>query len=279
MGILGFIFRSFILFGVGIFVFYEYPSIIQQVLSRVESYRKYSVLESRYDLAKLAEIHRSELTRNGSRILDTSTRFYPYALMHVKYSMPSSTEEGVILWDLLDGEMVLSTRTWEKTRGFRDCLIANASCEDMQILTLFEKMGQEVLHIENIVYGLQKDRVFVNKLLDRCHEKKLVVLKQKGIYRLHICNPKLMVSPKTDIHCPILAKEVTGGQTIEPRYSLKSVSRIAENAFGKDFTVQEVIAIYLPVCVISLEDQAGAISVFHFNSLNGQRWKSPLFYH
>ena len=72
---------------------------------------------------------------NEKRILqNTVLKYYPYFLLDVKYPDQSKTREGVLLWGLNNGEMVLNTETWESTHGFRDCLECQAGRSDFKIL-------------------------------------------------------------------------------------------------------------------------------------------------
>ena len=65
-----------------------------------------------------------ELLKDTDHVfLEPTLKFVPYLLMDVKYiRTQDKTGEGVILWGLVDGEMVINTGTWEKTHGFTDCI-------------------------------------------------------------------------------------------------------------------------------------------------------------
>ena len=82
----------------------DLKSAIQEVIPTTE----FNTLEIRHTAEQIMESHRGELLKSGRhKYLETETRFYPYLLMEVKYSInPKKTEESLILWDLSDGEMV-----------------------------------------------------------------------------------------------------------------------------------------------------------------------------
>src|SRR5271167_3517767 len=121
----------------------------------------FSTLEVRYSAAQIMDSQRKRLLKdNRHRFLEPSMKFYPYLLMEVKYAISEKkTREGVILWDLIDGEMVIDTKQWEKTHGFGDCINANTDLHEFKIInTLAFKGGSadretliKALHVENDV--------------------------------------------------------------------------------------------------------------------------------
>ena len=73
---------------------------------------------------------------------ETTLQFHPYLLMEVKFiNQASLSEEGIILWDLIDGEMVLNSETWRKTHGFADCINTLATYEEYKIITSLALTG------------------------------------------------------------------------------------------------------------------------------------------
>src|SRR5262245_39020061 len=71
---------------------------------------EFITLEARFTAEQIMEQHRAELLGDGGHTyLEPSLKFHPYLLMDVKYSLDHKTREGIILWSLVDGEMVLDT--------------------------------------------------------------------------------------------------------------------------------------------------------------------------
>ena len=98
-----------------------------RILQYVDN-RDIVTLEARYLPEQIIDAHRKELLGNDKKTLQNTTlKYYPYLLLDVKYPDNSKTREGVLLWGLTDGEMVLNTDTWESTHGFRDCLECQAT--------------------------------------------------------------------------------------------------------------------------------------------------------
>jgi hypothetical protein len=98
----------------------------------------FQTLEVRYSAETIMDRHKKELLKDNEHVfLAPSLKFYPYLLMEVKYNRSyDKTSEGVILWGLVDGEMVINTSTWEKTHGFRDCIASNATRQEFRIFKI-----------------------------------------------------------------------------------------------------------------------------------------------
>src|ERR1700722_5862497 len=85
-----------------------------EVKSKVEEILNtgtFNTLEIRYTASQIMDVNRRHLLKdNRHRYLEPSMKFYPYLLLEVKYTVSDrKTREGVILWDLIDGEMVIDT--------------------------------------------------------------------------------------------------------------------------------------------------------------------------
>src|SRR3982750_2082192 len=71
----------------------------------------FQTLEVRYSAETIMEAHKKELLKDNDHVfLEPTLKFVPYLLMDVKYiRTQDKTGEGVILWGLVDGEMVINT--------------------------------------------------------------------------------------------------------------------------------------------------------------------------
>lgn len=103
----------------------------------------FHTLEMRYTADQIMETNRKSLLKdNRHKYLEPSLTFYPYLLFEVKYLVSETkTKEGVILWDLTDGEMVIDTKKWEKTHGFADCIHANTDRHEFKVINLLAQKG------------------------------------------------------------------------------------------------------------------------------------------
>ncbi len=114
---------------------------LHEILGDYVEQGEFVTLEARYTPDQIIENHRRELLSDQSRqVQEPAMRFTPYVLMEIKYASPDKrTREGVILWSLTDGEMVIDTENWETTHGFEDALLADATRQDLRIMLALAK--------------------------------------------------------------------------------------------------------------------------------------------
>jgi hypothetical protein len=231
----------------------------------------FNTLEMRYTANQIMETNRRHLLKdNRHKYLEASMKFYPYLLLEVKYAVSDrKTREGVILWDLIDGEMVLDTKEWDKTHGFGDCINANIDPYEFRIInTLVNKGG--AADREALFKSLHVDSEVLDSWIESCRRKKLIVQSGNG-YRLHLENPKLKITPATKLDERLVTKPQRNTEKISSRYSLSQIERITRAAFGKEFAIRNTTDIYLPVHCIVVQNPDGSIHTSHWNALNGKR--------
>lgn len=237
----------------------------------------FHTLEVRYTANQIMETHRNELLKtNQHKYLEPQVSFYPYLLLEVKYSVSEDkTTEGVILWDLTDGEMVIDTLRWIKTHGFGDCIDANTDRHEFKILHLLSKKGGS-LDRDGLFKALNIDNEVLNGWVESLRRKKLIV--QVGNkYRLHLENPRLKTSPQTRIDERLVTKPQRNAIRVSRRYSISQIEKIAKAAFGNDFTIRKTTDVYLPVHSIVVENSDGSIHTSHWNALNGKQLIGTVF--
>lgn len=245
----------------------EVKSKVQEILNT----GSLNTLEIRYTANQIMEANRNRLLKdNRHRYLQSSMKFYPYLLLEVKYAVSDTkTREGVILWDLNDGEMVIDTKQWEKTHGFGDCINANIDIHEFKIInTLVHKGGStdrealiKTLHVENDI---------LDSWIESCRRKKLIV--QSGNrYRLHLENPNLKIIPTTKLDERLVTKPQRNSDRVSSRYSLSQIEKMTRAAFGNEFAIRKMTDIYLPVHCIVVQNPDGSIHTSLWNALNGKR--------
>lgn len=256
--------------GYGIWYFGDSHLELQSKIQEIFDTGHFHTLEVRYTANQIMDSHRKELLKDNRHVyLEPILRFYPYLLLEVKYALSEdSTNEGVILWDQTDGEMVINTKDWDKTHGFGDCINANTERNEFKILNILAKKGGSIdrkgltkaLHVENDI---------LDAWIDSCRKKQLVV--QSGnLYRLHLQNPKLRTIPETKLEERLVTKPYRGAIRLHKRYSASQVERIAKAAFGHDFAIRKMTDIYLPVHTIVVQNPDDSIQMSHWNALNGR---------
>lgn len=231
----------------------------------------FQTLEVRYTADTIMDAHRKELLKDQEhQFLEPTLKFVPYLLMDVKYNRSfDKTGEGIILWGLVDGEMVINTGTWEKTHGFTDCIASNATRTEFKIINALAARGgawdreglSKFLNIENNI---------LDTWVDNCRKKSLIV--QNGnTYRLHLQNPKLQVIPETKLDQWLVTKPTKHALRVKKRYRPSQIENIARAAFGNDFAIRKTTEIFLPVYSIVVQNPDGSQMTSYWNALNGKR--------
>jgi hypothetical protein len=247
----------------------NYPDLKTRTMEWIES-GKFHTLEARFTAEQIMDMNRKVLLKDERhKFLTPSTKFSPYLLMEVKFTSNLETGEGIILWDLLDGEMVLNTNHWEKTHGFCDCINAKIAKDEFRVInTLSERGG--ILDRESLLQSLQVENDLLSAWLDGCRRKKLVV--QTGSqYRLHLQKPRLSPRPQTIIDDRLVTKSYKSSDRLGKRFSDSQVKRIAEAAFGQDFAIRHTLDVYLPIYCITIENPDGSVHSSYWNALNGKQ--------
>ena len=247
--------------------------------SKVEDYLSvgsFQTLEVRYSAEHLMEAHRSELLKDNDHIyLNPVLKFVPYLLMEVKYTRAyDKTGEGIILWSLVDGEMVINTGTWEKTHGFTDCIEARATRQEFQVINALASKGG-VWDREGLSKFLNIENNTLDRWIDNCRKKSLIV--QNGnSYRLHLQNPRLMVISETKLEQWLVTKPTKHALRVKKRYRPSQIQEIARAAFGTDFAIRNTREVFLPVYSIVVQNPDGTVMTSYWNALNGKRILEPL---
>ena len=235
----------------------------------------FQTLEVRYSAEAIMDAHRKDLLKDGEHVyLEPTLKFVPYLLMEVKYNRSrEKTGEGVILWGLVDGEMVISTNTWEKTHGFTDCIASNATRQEFKIINALASKGG-TLDREGLSKFLNVENHILDSSIESCRNKSLIV--QNGnTYRLHLQNPKLQVIPETRLEQWLVTKGTKRALRVKKRFRASQIENIARAAFGNDFAIRKTAEIFLPVYSITVQNPDGSQGTSYWNALNGKKISQP----
>ena len=248
----------------------NYASVRNFILDSLHS-KKFKTLEVRYSAKNIMASHRRELLKDSEhKFLEPTLIFHPYLLMEVKYSRSQDkTGEGIILWSLVDGEMVINAKSWEKTHGFTDCIRAGANRDDFKIINaLASKSGH--MNRENLSKRLNVERAILDNWIDNCRKKNLIVQNGNN-YRLHFHKPKLQVSPETKLNQWLVTKEFKNASRIPQKYRSYQIEYTAKAAFGNDFAIRKTSEIFLPIYSIKVQNPDGSQMTTYWNALNGKQ--------
>lgn len=252
----------------GAFFWYAESDLFSPVKRYVEN-QDVLTLEAKFSPESIMETHKRELLGEGSRSFqEPALKFFPYLLMEVKYVDNKKTKEGVILWSQIDGEMVLNTDTWEKTRGFEDAINAGATATDFRLLNLLAEKGP--LTRERLQKELNIEEDSVNAIIESSLKKQLILSKGNEI-QLHFENPKFLVTPQTKMTQWIVNKPFSQGKKVSPNYSQSKIEKTIKAAFGSGFSIKTIKEIFLPVYTLPVLNEDGSVLNSDWNAINGLR--------
>lgn len=266
------------LVGAGYYVQMKRPDVKNKIFDFINS-GQFHTLEARFTAKQIMETNQKVLLKNSRyKYLEPTLKFFPYLLMEVKYSTGANkTGEGVILWDLTDGEMVLNTRDWDKTHGFGDCITSSTERYEFKVINLLSEKGGTIER-ENIARVLQVENAVLDLWLDSLKKKKLVVQVGNG-YRLHFQEPLIHVIPETALHDRIVTKSYERAERVAKRFSQAQIKRVSESAFGNDFAIRSMMDVFLPVYSITVQNPDGSLHTSYWNALNGKVLSQGAFIH
>lgn len=226
-------------------------------------------LEAKFTAEQIMETHKRRLLKDSQhQFLAPETKFAPYLMMQVKYTESSQTFEGIILWDLLEGEMVVNTKNWEKTHGFGDCINAKIDKQEFGLIATIAERGGYVDR-QNLLTALETEPELLNIWIESCRRKKLVVQSGSQV-RLHIQKPKMSVKPETYIDDHLVTKTIKTVEKLTPRFRVAQIKKAAEAAFGADFGIRSTTNVFLPIYAIAVQNPDGSIHTSYWNALNGK---------
>lgn len=239
----------FILIVVGGGYLWKEQQAIENLKDNLLSYidnRDILAFEVKHTPEQIIKAHYPELvSQDDASWQEPTLKYVPYFLLDVKYTEDLKSREGVLLWGLVDGEMVLNTTTWETTHGFKDCLECQATRNDFRIIQALARHPHPT-SIDNLQKELQVERDTLNLWVENAKFKHLIV--QNGpLLQLHFENPKLLVVPQTQINSQLVSTPSANTKKVSAVYNRNQILALVKAAFGEDVKVRSEQIVYLPV--------------------------------
>lgn len=259
----------FIIFFASLWILNESSEISETIAQYVQN-GDFLTFKTRYSAEEIMNNRRDELLPDSSySYLESNLKFHPHLLMEIKYTFNQRPREGILLWSLVDGEIVLDTETWSKTHGFQDALLVDASRNEFTLINTLVKHNGMITK-DRLKKELNLDLEVIEPWIESARSKHLIV--QKGnILFLYFENPKIPVSPQTKINEEIVTKPYNFAQKFLGKFSKKQIERISKAAFGADFTIRSMQEVCLPVFGIEVLNPDGSLQTSYWNGVTGQR--------
>ncbi len=254
-----------------------------QVRQSFENYienKELLTFESRYSSDQILEEQiLASREHIGSRLqVPPALSYYPYLLLDVYYvTGDHRLHEGLILWSMTEGEMVLDSSTWELSNGFETCLITNATRADFKVMNSIARHGGNATR-NHLSQEMRIDLATIEPWIQGAFQKNLISQKD-SILSLQFHHPNFYVTPQTRINQWLVTKQYQYAHRLPENYSKVQIERIANAAFGQDFTIRESKIVYLPVYSIVEEKANGTTATNHWNGLTGKRIHPKLLAH
>lgn len=196
----------------------------------------------------------------------------PLLLLQIKYSPDGrSTIATSMLWDMIDGELVLDTNSFDHTQGFADCITSQAGADDFRILHLLTKKG--ALSKEQIAQELGTDSDVILNRIDNLRKRHLVI-SANDIVRVHVETPLLRVDPATAITRPFVQRKVMHKEELQATYTKKEIEQLVKAAFGQDVAIRSSRLIFVPIYEIEVLNPDGSVRRTFWNAISGKElWK------
>jgi hypothetical protein len=275
--------RLFVIFllviGIGGGLFWAWTNVpeFKTLTSSYMGKGKFQTLEVRYSADTIMEKHKKDLLKDEQHsYLDPDLKFHPYLLLEVKYNRTNDkTVEGIILWSLVDGEMVINTSSWERTHGFADCLKAGADKNDFKVINVLSGSKNFGADRDALAKVLNVDNDVLDMLVENCRKKNLIV--QSGNhFRLHLQNPKMKIEPETKLEHWIVTKPAKTSSVMARKFKAYQIRQMAKAAFGNDFAISRDTEVFLPVYSITVQNPDGSQMTSYWNALNGRQLEKSL---
>jgi hypothetical protein len=228
--------------------------------------------ETRYTAERIVEEKLKDVVSGTDRSIQRAElKFHPHVLFEVKYSgADHRSKEGVLLWDLVDGEMVINCSTWEKTHGFEDAINAKANRNDFKIMhALLHPYGRG-RSVDMLQRDLQIDREELQEWIESAKNKRLIVQRGNEL-QLHFENPKIAVLPQTSFDQNTVTKPYDHAQKFLRRYTIREIESISQEAFGDEFAIRSKREVFLPIWCIEISNPDGSTLSTHWNALTGKK--------
>lgn len=168
-------------------------------------------------------------------------------------------------------------QTWDKTHGFADCILTNASGNEIKLLNTLASQGG-TCEASALSKKCETELPVLEILLRSCLKKNLITSLGNNKYRLHLEDPNLVVKPETKLHEQLTTRDHRRVDRVPKNFNRSQVERLIKMTFGEGFSVRTATELYLPVHRIVIQKADGSVRTSHYNALTGKELPPSSFY-
>lgn len=256
--------KFFLLFSL-IFSLFFFSPLKQQFKNQVQNYffpQKQQLIPPIISSRELFELPPHLLEAKNIEKVDLI--YHPLAVLDIKYSDSDySTHQGKLLWDLIDGEMIISSRTWKKTSGLQEYLEIPLSAEQLSIAKKLASSPQGIT-LQDLCTATNSTEEIINEPLEFLLEKQLVK-SSKNLFFLHQASPRFPELPITILERDLFFTEKREEDILSPKIPLDKVKNFSKKLFERDFSILNASTYYLPVYRIHVENLSGEKKIIEWN--------------
>lgn len=204
--------------------------------------------------------------------------FVPHTLMQVRYPGDETTkkgttpvsQEGAILWNLVEGEIVLNTSSWTCSKGLRECLLLKAKTQDIRVMQTLAALGGSASK-ETLSHALSLKNIPADKVIKECFKKKLIFLKDNHVTS-HLPQSHLIRGCTTVLQAqPVWLQRPKGSSICTPHYSSEEVQKLTKRMFGSNFIILESSSVYMPVYKVAMKASDSSVRLEYVNAVTGKK--------
>ncbi|BAE81704.1 conserved hypothetical protein [Chlamydia felis Fe/C-56] len=242
-----------------------------RIVRKISGFEKLRVFERRFSPEQILTFFPEHAEGKASIELI----FVPHTLMHVRFSREDAirksmvSQEGEILWNLANGEMVLNTGTWTCSRGFRECLLLKAGKQDVSVMQTLANLGGAASK-ESLAHALSMKNIRAEKVIRSCQKKKLIFSMGSQIGS-HFQQLQPIKGCTTTIQSsPVWLRRPRGSSIVSQQFSEDCISNLAGMVFGNNFLILDKVVVYVPVYKVSLAAADNSVRIEYINAVTGK---------
>ena len=261
-----------VLFGGGYYA-YLHRDEVEHLLPTSNREETVDTFETAVSPEELLAAHSQTLLPTKQHTFGSSTlHLAPHLLLQMKYSPDGRTTIATsMLWDMIDGELVLDTNSFDHTQGFADCITSQANADDFHILHLLTKKG--ALSKDQLAQELGTDSDVVCDRVDALRKRHLVIV-ANDIVRVHVESPLLKVDPLTTITRPFVQRKIIHKEELQATYTKGENEKLVKAAFGQDVAIRSSRIIFVPIYEIQVLNPDSSVRRTFWNAISGKElWK------